>query len=365
MNAERCENDWMAAAADDGRLTGEQRAAFARHADHCARCRQEAIRLARLRELMARIPEPVAGDLHHHRSRQRLLARAAGQPEAASRRWTAYLVTVAAALLVAGAGIGLAIRRSAHPAPIETAEAPRYEVTGLENAAWTNEEAGATARVRLTHGSAAFHVSHLASGQRFLVTLPDGEIEVRGTRFVVDVEDGRTRYIVVIEGKVAVRPSGAGERLLLAGDRWDLAPGATARSRPAPEPAVALAIPPTAAAAAPATKPAPRHEGAVTAAAETTASTASSLFAQGIQAFRAGNYLLADHLWQAFAARNPRDPRVEDAAFLRAVGRSRLGDDSGAAELARAYLAAFPRGMRRQEAQVLILRTSPAPAGAP
>lgn len=39
--------------------------------------------------------------------------------------------------------------------------------------------------------------------------------------------------------------------------------------------------------------------------------------------------------------------------FLRAVARSRLGDRGGGAALARAYLAAFPHGLRRREAEEL------------
>jgi hypothetical protein len=38
---------------------------------------------------------------------------------------------------------------------------------------------------------------------------------------------------------------------------------------------------------------------------------------------------------------------------LRAVGRARSGDRTGAAALARAYLERFPQGMRRREAESL------------
>src|SRR5258708_2762655 len=371
MNALRCECSWMAEAVDDGRLSDEQRTAFAQHSEHCLRCRRAAAEVSRLRDLLSRLPEPALGDFQHHRQRQQLLARVAGHDPRRAGRWrTGRRLALAGVLILAGAGIA-AVRHPGQHASTAAAGAPKYEVTGLANATWTNEENGATARVRLTGGSVAFHVHRLASGQRFLAALPDGEIEVRGTRFVVDVEDGRTRYVVVIEGKVAVRHRDGGERLLLAGERWDLtspalqspvrtppptlAPAAPVQtgarkvaspivtpspSVTAPHPAtVVRRQPPLPAEAPPASTPpvaAPEARNQPPQAERLSA--ASDLFARGIQAFRAGNYRQADNLWQAFATNSPRDPRVEDAAFLRVVGRSRLGDASGAASLARDYL---------------------------
>jgi TolA-binding protein len=80
---------------------------------------------------------------------------------------------------------------------------------------------------------------------------------------------------------------------------------------------------------------------------------ASNLFAQGIDAFRAGHYQEAELFWRSFLDRHGADPRAEDAAFLRAVGRARMGDAAGAGALAREYLQRFPRGMRRREAEAL------------
>lgn len=80
---------------------------------------------------------------------------------------------------------------------------------------------------------------------------------------------------------------------------------------------------------------------------------ASDSFGVAIAAFRAGSYARADRLFAEFVATASRDPRAEDAAFLRAVSRSRLGDTAGAAALARDYLRAFPHGLRRAEAERL------------
>ena len=83
------------------------------------------------------------------------------------------------------------------------------------------------------------------------------------------------------------------------------------------------------------------------------ATGAENLFLRGIAAFRTGRYQDADALLQSFVAANPQDARIEDAAFLRAVSRARLGDKKGSAILAREYLRRFPQGMRRPEAHML------------
>jgi len=70
--------------------------------------------------------------------------------------------------------------------------------------------------------------------------------------------------------------------------------------------------------------------------------------------FRAARYDDAEVLLRAFIARNPGDPRVEDATFLRMVGRVRRRDSDGAAEMARRYLTQFPEGLRRREAEQVL-----------
>ena len=380
MKAPGCDWRWMAEADDDGRLTNHQQTSFRRHVDHCIGCAQAAADVSRLRQRMEAVAEPALGDVQHHRQRQLLLARAGGRQARSLRERLAWpRMLAASALAVAAIGV-VAWRLGGGPSDAAAA-APRYEVTGLAGASWTNEEEGATARVRLSRGSAAFHVHKLNAGQRFFVTLPDGEIEVRGTRFVVDIAEGHTRYVVVMEGKVAFRQGEGGERLLLAGQRWD-APSEASRADEGHERASeAPAAPPAMNPAATRTGTRARlrasasHHGAPAAAAESPVvaqsravepsaapapppETTPNLFARGIQAFRAGRYAEAEGLWRDFVAEHPQDPRVEDIAFLRAVVRARVGDVGGAAALARAYLERFPRGMRRKEAEALIRHAS-------
>jgi TolA-binding protein len=75
-------------------------------------------------------------------------------------------------------------------------------------------------------------------------------------------------------------------------------------------------------------------------------------------AYTRGDYRRAEPLFAAFVREHPKDARAEDATFLRAEGLARSGDRDGAAAAARAYLAAFPRGLRRPEAERLAGLTS-------
>jgi TolA-binding protein len=80
---------------------------------------------------------------------------------------------------------------------------------------------------------------------------------------------------------------------------------------------------------------------------------AGERFDHAMAAFGAGRYADADAELEAFASSFPTDPRCEDAAFLRAVARFRLGDSKAAAALARDYLRDYPSGLRRAEARQL------------
>jgi TolA-binding protein len=70
-------------------------------------------------------------------------------------------------------------------------------------------------------------------------------------------------------------------------------------------------------------------------------------------AFTAGDFGHADALFEQFEREHPRDSRIEDALFLRAVARARRGDDAGARAIARDYLARFPNGLRITDAERL------------
>lgn len=72
----------------------------------------------------------------------------------------------------------------------------------------------------LLSGSARFHVRKLGPGQRFRVVAGGDSVEVRGTRFSVDVDDGRLSAVDVTEGLVLVTLADGTTHLLAAGSAW-------------------------------------------------------------------------------------------------------------------------------------------------
>lgn len=359
MSGRRCARLWQAEAVHDGQFVGIDAASFARHAATCEQCSAEVRALASLAERMCVVDLPDPSPLELRRLRLSVLERAHARrsvrqaPRAARAAWA-----VAALLLVAvvvGVSLHLAGRPPA-PAPIagpSQAVAPVFDVVNVAGAVVTSRTEDGTTRAQLTDGVAAFHVAHLASPARFVVVLPDGELEVRGTRFVVAVRDGRTQDVEVTEGVVLLRLGGDDEQRLEAGQRWSLSraiasPGTTS----APD-VHRSALPPgrapsRAASAPPPSLPAPSPQPPATRLA------ATERFARAMATFQSGRYAEADSLLASFANDFPVDARAEDVAFLRAVAHSRMGDRSGAAVFARQYLTGFPQGLRRREAEQLV-----------
>jgi hypothetical protein len=96
------------------------------------------------------------------------------------------------------------------------------------------DDLGSTRRFSLFRGHLQAHVAKLAQGERFVVSTPDGEVEVRGTVFTVAVEDSplwcrdlaSASTVRVSEGAVWVR-SGDKQVVLQPGETW---------ATPCPEP---------------------------------------------------------------------------------------------------------------------------------
>jgi hypothetical protein len=330
-----CPRLWEVEALEDDRLCGADRAAFERHLGVCDACRRERAAFDDLRRTMAALPERPASTIEHHRLRSVILREANRQVFSASngrRRWVlafAAVVTVAAgAAVVVGVGVALRPKPAAERIEVEP-QAPKFDVAAGERAVWHAKTDGSATTVDVVDGTLSFHVPHLERSQRFVVTLPDGELEVRGTRFTVDVVSSETASVRVTEGTVALRTGSDREILLGAGERW---------TRPAP-PAAAAST-----ASAHASKPyvpAP-------------VSAAGQRFDDAMASYRAEDFRRADLEFERFLREYPADSRCEDAAFLRAVLHLRMGDRDGAASLARDYLATYPDGFRRTEARHII-----------
>lgn len=370
----RCARLWEAEALLDGRLSASDRASFERHATGCAACTDELAALDALVDRLAVVDAPERSDLERRSDRTALLRRA---NEALTKERPRRTVAFA---LVAATVVAIALFAWLGRGP----RGPRtFEVVDVTRAVFEVESEGDVSAVRLRDGTALFQVGKRASGQRFLVRLPDGEIEVRGTRFVVDVRDGRTQSVVVTEGVVALR-IGNGESILHAGDRWpQAAAAATSATGPTDDRAVASGdvprptdgrpvVPPVRGPIASTDGP-PRASGEPTAPTASAAealpsaappasaadlappSPASQRFAEAMRAFSSGDFAKADAAFAAFTREFPRDGRAEDALFLRIQSKARLGDRAGASVLAEGYLRAFPRGLRRPEVERFVI----------
>jgi hypothetical protein len=360
--ASGCTRSWQAEAAEDRRLSDADRASFERHVATCAECERAVRELLSLRKLAARTVAAPSAPLEHRRARNELLRRANELTLRAPRGapWRSLAVAAALAALSVAVLVGLRLRRSA-PDPAMPLGEPSYELVTSAGADWRPLERGPRFKLSARRGRFELSVRHLAPGQRFVLVLPDGELEVQGTRFVVEVDGGRTLAVSVTEGRVALRVRERGGALLVlgAGERFssEPLPAPPAASAPPPPPGTSSAV---VAAAPAASDPAPATPFDGTAAAagsggrEAGAESAGGAeFKRAMTAFSSGNYGEAEKRFQAFAARHPGDPRAEDATFLSAVASARRGDPDGARALAQAYLARYPHGLRRREAERL------------
>jgi TolA-binding protein len=204
-------------------------------------------------------------------------------------------------------------------------------------------------RLGLELGRFELSVQKLVTGQRFLLSLPDGELEVHGTRFVVELEGDRTRRVSVSEGRVALRLNGRAELSLGAGEHFRLEFPAA----PPDGPSTLPTAPSTSEKPRPVTSTARRSSAPLGSAAPSTTVSTGSDFGLAMKAFGDGDYGRAEQLFLDFERRHPSDARVEDATFLRAVARSRRGDGDGARRIAEVYLERYPNGLRRLEAERL------------
>jgi TolA-binding protein len=167
------------------------------------------------------------------------------------------------------------------------------------------------------------------------------------------------------------------ERELYAGEAWERTsePVALAPSGPSAAPPTAASAAPSASALTPklstvsaqtlvagtsmTATPAPLAPATTSAPAAPTATVNGGRFADAMALFRAGRFAEADVAFAAFESAAPGDPRAEDAAWLRAVAKSRAGDAAGASKQAQRYLDRYPQGLRRSEAETLAKGNKP------
>jgi hypothetical protein len=352
MSGGTCSRSWQAEAALDRRISGEDRSAFERHAQSCALCARELRELSRLKQLGQQLPWPKVEPLVRRRQRNELLRRAhdgdQARVAAPARRW------VILAALASTLALGVFAYRKLHlERPVTVAPAAVvFEVSAAEGSVWQERAKGRAVRLELQKGELTVHVAKLGAGQSFILQLPDGELEVRGTRFTVAADLARTQRVAVSEGRIALRVRGRSETLLSAGQSWQLdsiAPEASAAvsagstAAPAPSNGGQVAKPPP-----PASAPRARPS-----AAEPEPPPRSD-FAVAMASFSRGDFATAEQLFERFEVQHPESSQVEDSLFLRAVARLRRGDAPGARSLAAQYLRRYPSGFRAAEAQRIV-----------
>ncbi len=345
-----CDRSWELDAAREGKLSPSDVESFARHRRVCQACTARAADVERLRRAgQSLFAAPPADDVSVRRLRARILREAAfagGAAPAARGR----VLALAAALVIVGCAGGLAAWSRART-PRMASVGPALEPTSATVLAgpattWSRRKDGATERVRLVDGSLALEVRHQEPGERFVVELPDGEIEVRGTRFEVQVGGGQTLGVRVLEGRVALRRGDAPEVLLGAGDSWSPPLVAVATSAASPAPALSSSKPPPSSASSRAAGTAPRE------------SAAPLAYDRAMALYRAGKFDDAAHAFRSFGAASPQAPEAEDAAFLEAASLSRAGRADAAALVAERFLERYPGSLHARDAAILVARAA-------
>jgi hypothetical protein len=331
VTAQRCRRAWQAEAWLDRRISAEDRASFSRHARTCAECERTLLELMRLQELGNQLPWPKVEPLQRKRQRNELLRRAhtVGLAAPMARwRYGALLAACCALLLIFG------YRRLVQPRPNASEPALTYQVHPDAGSVWRRLQGGHAVRLQLDSGRLTVQVDKLQARQSFVLRLPDGELEVRGTRFVVDAADGGTRAISVSEGLVALRVRGRPELLLGVGASWQAEPTPAAAIPPRPldsaspqqlapvvnRPGITSARPTGSVAPTPA--PTPGLSAGVTA--------PNNDFASAMAAFDRGDFGTAEQSFERFERAHPQSSQVEDALFLRAMTRESQASHSSA-----------------------------------
>lgn len=242
-------------------------------------------------------------------------------------------------------------------------------VTLAGSSAFRVDSQGAVEHFSLQRGELSAHVAKLSQGQRFIVTTPDAEVEVRGTRFRLSVLNqagscgGGTRTrLEVSEGVVEVRAPGA-VIAVKAGQYWPAdcsvepsQPQTSVGAEPAAIPG-ASALTPSGATSKPVSGSAAPARATSAAVASSEAERASALaapndlFAEGVARRRQGDVSGALRAYQELLTRFPRSALAENAL----VERMRLLSTGDPAKIneAKRYLARYPRGFAAKEAQAL------------
>jgi hypothetical protein len=337
----------------DGRLRGPELVRFQAHLRTCADCTREAQDLELLAaRLRAPANQPTTDQLHVRRERTRLLAafdeRLAPTRTPNKRRWLGLAAAVVTLSVVAGLAFVVWPARQA-PAPVSFVAPASDPVTvrADSSAQWSRRAENHIDRIFLHRGALSIHVEQAQPPRRLLVMLPDGELEDIGTTFSVSADSGQTTRVTVQAGSVVLRLRGKPAIVLGAGDAW---------APPPPQPvAVPSSSTPAPSAPVPAAKPSPAARGLNSPLPSVDAEPSDPAvdFRAATAAFNGGDNINAAARFDAFVTAHPRDPRAQDAAYLRILALQRSGNSAAMQQAARNYLSRYPGAFRRAEVEAL------------
>jgi hypothetical protein len=203
---------------------------------------------------------------------------------------------------------------------------------------------------RLGAGSMQADVNKLGPAERFVVLTRDGEIEVRGTSFRLSnapsdpsCGEGTTTRLSVYKGVVEVR-IGSAATSVSAGESW---PSGCA-SRSASE---ISSGPPAAPLPTPASRPAPEASPLDTARSQL--ADQNDMYARALAARERGDSAGAIAAFDRLVAKYPSSPLAENAFAERMKILARI-THRRAADAAREYLARYPSGFARDDAETIL-----------
>lgn len=343
MTRARCPRSFEVEAMRDGRLTGPERVSFERHVASCAVCGREA---GALETLSQRVRAPSAelggaNELHVMRERTRLLAAFDGTLLLPEKKVTGRrFLWPAVAALVGALALMTSVKHHAARSP----QPPNADIRPERPTVWAERIDGGSRNVVLSHGSLRIHVDRAGGQGRFLVSLPDGELEDRGTTFTVSAADGHTTHVAVEEGSVVLRLAHQSPIAISAGQSWTRE---TSALSPPSSPASVAQSPAT---TSPVTSPPLRPRGgARPPVVDATAERAENDFRAAMASFEAGANRDAAVRFARFIHDHGGDARAEDAAYLRVIALERGALNDEARQAAEDYVRRYPQGFRRAE----------------
>jgi hypothetical protein len=206
-------------------------------------------------------------------------------------------------------------------------------------------------RLRLGTGSVDVDLPRkLESGKHLIVETPDAEVMVIGTAFTVAVardHGAASTHVRVRRGTVWIMQGGKQRAVLRAGDEWTSPVPATAA--PSVEPPSAPQVRPAVARGA---REYPRRNVSAARVVESgTLREENRLFQSALTARNAGDAAGAADAFGTLLSRYPRSVLREQALAEQFRALDRAGRSSVAAVAARRYLAGYPNGFARADAE--------------